>query len=168
MNKNAHRIELLSLVKMNITFLSTGKTSDKAIAENCRKYVSRLNNYCSFNWIETQDVKSLPPVVMKTKEGALLKKYLNKGDHIILLDEKGKEFTSPAFAKFLLQKQVENKKHVIFILGGAHGFSEEIQALANEKMSLSKMTFPHQLVRVIFLEQLYRAFTIIKNEPYHH
>lgn len=155
-------------LKMDITFLSTGKTTDKLIAESCTKYIKRLKNYTTFSWKETQDVKSLPPVEMRNREGMLLKKHFDKSDHIILLDEKGKQYSSNEFSNFIEQKQKENKKHIIFILGGAYGFSEEIYSMAHEKISLSKMTFPHQLVRLIFLEQLYRAYTIIKNEPYHH
>lgn len=153
---------------MQVTFLSTGKTTDKLIAEQCATYVKRIIKYTTFSWKETTDIKSLPPNEAKIKEGELIKKHLSKGDWIVLLDETGKEFTSQAFAQYITKKQLANIKHIVFVLGGAHGFSDEIYALANEQLSLSKMTFPHQMVRLIFLEQLYRAYTIINNEPYHH
>ena len=132
---------------MNITFLSIGKTTDKQVAAGCEVYNKRIKKYIGFIWKETTDIKSLSPNEMKIREGELIKKHIEKGDHIILLDELGRQFTSKEFSGYI---------------------SEEIYKLANEKISLSKMTFPHQMVRLIFLEQLYRAFTIIKNEPYHH
>jgi len=153
---------------MNITFLSIGKTTDQLVAAGCLIYQTRIKKYISFEWKQTTDIKSLPPNDMKIREGELIKKHIEKGDHIILLDETGKQFTSKEFAGYISQKQMENKKQLVFVLGGAYGFSDEIYKLANEKISLSKMTFPHQMVRLIFSEQLYRAFTIIKNEPYHH
>lgn len=153
---------------MHITFISIGKTTDKLIADQCAVYCKRIVKYTSFTWKETADIKSLPPAEAKIKEGELLKKLLEKGDYIILLDETGKTFTSKEFANEISKKQLANIKHIVFVLGGAYGFSDEIYALANEKLSLSKLTFPHQMVRLIFLEQLYRAFTIINNEPYHH
>ncbi len=153
---------------MQITFLSIGKTTDKNIADNCAVYTKRIKNYINLVWKETSDIKSLPPNEMKMREGELIKKYIEKGDYVILLDETGKQFTSKDFAGFIHQKQLENKKNLVFVLGGAYGFSKEIYEISNEMISLSQMTFPHQMVRLIFLEQLYRAFTIIKNEPYHH
>lgn len=153
---------------MQITFLSIGKTTDKHVLELCQVYAKRITKYTTFKWQETPDIKFLQPVDAKNKEGELIKKYIEKGDYIILLDETGKDFTSKDFADYIVKKQIANAKHIVFILGGAHGFSAEIYALSNEKISLSKMTFPHQMVRLIFLEQLYRAFTIINNEPYHH
>lgn len=153
---------------MNITFLSIGKTTDKQVAAGCEVYNKRIKKYIGFIWKETTDIKSLSPSEMKIREGELIKKHIEKGDHIILLDELGRQFTSKEFSGYISQKQMENKKQLVFVLGGAYGFSEDIYKLANEKISLSKMTFPHQMVRLIFLEQLYRAFTIIKNEPYHH
>jgi len=153
---------------MQVTFISTGKTNDQLLANQCAIYAKRISNYTKFEWKETQDIKSLPPNEMKIKEGDLIKKIIQKGDYIILLDETGSTFTSAQFAAHITKKQIENKKHIVFALGGAHGFSDALYDLANEKISLSKMTFPHQMVRLIFLEQLYRAFTIINNEPYHH
>jgi 23S rRNA (pseudouridine1915-N3)-methyltransferase len=153
---------------MQITFISTGKTTEQLIATQGAMYTKRISKYIKFNWKETPDVKSLPPAEARIKEGEQIIKLLEKGDYVILLDETGKEFTSKEFAGYINKKQVANVKHMVFILGGAYGFSDELYQLANEKMSLSKMTFPHQMVRYIFLEQLYRAFTIINNEPYHH
>lgn len=153
---------------MKITLLCTGKTNDKHVIELVSVYKSRLKNYCNFSIVETPDVKSAGPVELKKKETALLKKEALKADHVILLDEKGHSFTSVQFSGFIEKKQIESKKHLIFIVGGAYGFSEEIYAMAHDKISLSKMTFPHQLVRLFFVEQLYRAFTILHHEPYHH
>ncbi len=158
----------LYLYGMKITFLTAGKTHEKAIAELTAKYVKRIKGYCSFQWIETADIKSREPAVLAKKEGALFLEHIAKGDLVILLDEKGESFTSAAFAGFIQQKQAENRKHIIFLCGGAYGFSDEIYNIAGAKICLSKMTFPHQMVRLIFSEQLYRAFTIINNEPYHH
>ena len=153
---------------MKITFLCTGKTSDKHVTELMQVYMKRIGNYCSFQVIETADVKSTGPVESKKKETLQLKKEIEKADHIVLLDETGKEMSSKKFAEFIEKKQLMRKKHLIFVIGGAHGFSDEIYKMAHEKISLSQMTFPHQLIRVLFLEQLYRAFTILHNEPYHH
>jgi len=153
---------------MKISLLCTGKTTDVHVQELMQVYAKRIGKYCSFKLIETTDVKSLDKTTLKKKETALMKTAIANADHIILLDETGKEFTSQQFSAFVQKKQLENKKHVLFIIGGAFGFSNEMYDLAHEKICLSKMTFPHQLVRLIFLEQLYRAFTILHHEPYHH
>lgn len=167
--KRTHqRLNSSYLYPVKVTFLSVGKTHDREIAALCERYVQRLKIQCNFQWIETQDIKSSNPQELKTKEGQLIRQHTGKSDHIILLDETGKQFTSREFSAFIQKKQLENKKQILFVLGGAFGFSEEIYALAAEKISLSKMTFPHQLVRLIFVEQLYRAYSILNNEPYHH
>lgn len=153
---------------MKITFLCTGKTNDKHVAELMKVYEKRITNYCTLKVVETADVKSSNPAEAKKKETLLLKKEIEKADCIALLDEAGKEMTSKQFAAFIQKKQLASIKHLLFVIGGAHGFSEEIYTKANDKLSLSQMTFPHQIIRIIFLEQLYRAFTILNNEPYHH
>ena len=153
---------------MKITFLCTGKTNDKHVAELMKLYKKRLDNYCTLKVVETADVKSSNAAEAKKKETLLLKKEIEKADCIALLDEAGKEMTSKQFAAFIQKKQLASIKHLLFVIGGAYGFSKEIYTKANDKLSLSQMTFPHQIIRIIFLEQLYRAFTILNNEPYHH
>ncbi len=105
---------------------------------------------------------------MKEKEGEAILKKINPGDYLILLDDKGKEFSSTQFASYLEGLFNQSLKNIVFVVGGAYGFSEAVYKRANAKLSLSKMTFSHQIIRVIFYEQLYRAFTIINKEPYHH
>ncbi len=153
---------------MKITFLCTGKTNSKQVSELMKMYQNRISNYCSFQVIETADVKLSNAAEAKKKETLLLKKEIAKADCIVVLDETGNEMTSKQFASFIQKKQLASKKHLLFVIGGAYGFGEEIYTAAQDKISLSQMTFPHQLIRLIFLEQLYRAFTILHNEPYHH
>lgn len=153
---------------MKISFLCTGKTTDSHVSALMKMYINRLANYCTFNLIETAEIKSAHPADTKKKETLLIKKEIEKADAIVLLDETGEQLSSKEFAVFIQKKQLASKKHLIFVIGGAYGFSDEIYKTAGDKISLGRMTFPHQLVRVIFLEQLYRAFSILKNEPYHH
>ncbi len=153
---------------MKITLLCTGRTNDRQVAELMKRYVTRIENNCSFQLVETPDVKSTAPADLKKKESILILKEAKRADHLILLDEKGKEFSSVQFSAYIAKQQMNRKKNLLFVVGGAYGFSDETYAIANDKMSLSKMTFPHQLVRLFFLEQLYRAFTILNNEQYHH
>ncbi|MBX7048809.1 MAG: 23S rRNA (pseudouridine(1915)-N(3))-methyltransferase RlmH [Chitinophagales bacterium] len=153
---------------MQIIFISVGKTSEKWVSDACSTYVKRLGKYVRFQWHETTDIKSLPPDEMKLREFAAIKKYIEQGDHVVLLDERGAAYSSVGFSEFITRKQLENRKRLVFVLGGAHGFHEDAYSMANETLRLSDMTFPHQMVRIIFLEQLYRAFTIINREPYHH
>jgi 23S rRNA (pseudouridine1915-N3)-methyltransferase len=105
---------------------------------------------------------------IKTKEGELILSKIAPNEKVVLLDDKGKEFTSLQFSNYILQNQNQSLKSIAFVVGGAYGFSDEVYKRANEKMSLSKLTFSHQMVRVVFLEQLYRAYSILNNEPYHH
>lgn len=156
---------------MKITFLVLGKTDDKYINEGIAKYLGRLKHYIKFDLIEIPDLKntkSLREDQQKTKEAELLQKALNPTDHVILLDEKGTEFTSRQFSEFLNKKMVSGIQNLVFIVGGPYGFDESIYKLANGKISLSKLTFSHQMVRLFFIEQIYRGFTILKGEPYHH
>ncbi|MFN0276419.1 MAG: 23S rRNA (pseudouridine(1915)-N(3))-methyltransferase RlmH [Chitinophagales bacterium] len=156
---------------MKITFLATGKTTDKKLAELLNHYENRIKKYCSFKVVFTADLKlpsSTTPDILRMKEFELQQKHLSENDYIILLDEKGKQFTSEQFSKLLEKKQLENRKQLVFISGGAYGFSKHLTAKAHESIALSAMTFPHDLVRVIFAEQLYRAFSILHNERYHH
>ena len=156
---------------MKIVLLTIGKTSEKYLIEGIAQYQKRLKHYTQFEMMEIQNIKNsknfLNAELMK-KEGELILKQLQNSDHLVLLDDKGKDFTSPQFAQKLQSWMLSGKKRIVFVVGGAYGFSEEVYKRGNEKISLSKMTFSHQMVRLFFAEQLYRAFTILNNEPYHH
>lgn len=155
---------------MKITLLQSGKTHFKFVDTGFEVFQQRLKHYCKF---ESQlfelptRLKSADPQQIKKNEADLFLKRLQPNDFVILLDENGKTYSSTSFADYL-QKLSLHQAHVVFIIGGAYGFSEEMYERANAKISLSAMTFSHQLIRLIFAEQLYRAFTIIKGEPYHH
>ena len=156
---------------MKITFLLTGKTKKGFIDDGIKIYAERIKHYVPFSIVEIPDAK-LPSkageTVIKEKEGGLIIKALSPSDAVILLDERGKLMSSVEFSDFIKEKSVGSVKNLFFVAGGAYGFSKRIYDRANGMISLSKMTFSHQIVRIIFLEQLYRAFTIIRNEPYHH
>jgi len=156
---------------MKITLLVVGKTVDKQLIKLSEEYQNRLKHYVSFSFVvipELKNTKNLSETEQKEREADLILKQIGANDEVILLDERGKQFSSVAFAGFLEQKLLQSTKRMIFVVGGAYGFSERVAGRANGKISLSPMTFSHQMVRVIFLEQLYRAMTIIKGEPYHH
>lgn len=156
---------------MKITLLQTGRTTDKFVAEGFESYCNRIKKYCHFEIItvpEVQHSKKMPVQEQKNKEGRKIISSLSNGDFIVLLDERGKEYSTSEFAKWMEKQIVNMSKKVVFVIGGAWGFSDEVYKIADMKISLSKMTFPHQLVRLVFAEQLYRAFTILKGEPYHH
>ena len=156
---------------MKITLLTVGKTDRDWVKQGLDIYTSRLKHYVPFSIVEIPELKNVSALSkeqIKSKEGELIMKNLRPTDDVVLLDERGKEYTSVEFAKILQDKISYVGKDIVFIIGGAYGFSEEIYRRANSKMSLSRMTFSHQIVRAIFTEQLYRAFTILKNEPYHH
>lgn len=156
---------------MKIVLLVIGKTDSKYFIEAFNEYEKRLIHYIPFELQVIPDIKntkSISEEQQKDKEGELIKKKLQPGDYIVLLDDKGKEFTSIKFADYIEKKMYAVSKRLIFIVGGPYGFSKEIYDMANEQLTLSRMTFSHQMIRVIFIEQLYRAMTIINNEPYHH
>lgn len=156
---------------MKIILLSVGKTDDMQFAQLIDAYRKRVNFYIPFNIQEVPDIKNrknLSEKEQKTMEANFLLKVLLPADHIVLLDDKGKQHTSTEFARYLEKKSHVIPKRLVFVIGGPYGFSQEIYNIANEKISLSKMTFTHQMVRLIFTEQLYRAMTILHNEPYHH
>ena len=152
---------------MVITLICTGKTSEKYVAEGMKLYQERLKHYCKFNLIDIEAGKGEEIQIRKKESESILKRAGEK-DFLILLDEKGKEMNSVGFADLIHHHRNISTKNLFFVIGGAYGFSEEVYRRANLKIALSKMTFPHQLVRVIFLEQLYRAMTILKGEKYHH
>ena len=148
-----------------------GKTSFPYLNEGMGIYQKRLKHYLSFHLHIIPDIKNrknLKEEQIKQKEGNEILKKLNPSDCLILLDENGKNYDSVAFSKFLDQKFQHSHKRLIFQIGGAYGFSDAVYQRANAKISLSKMTFSHQMVRLIFLEQLYRGMTILRGEPYHH
>lgn len=156
---------------MKVVLLQTGKTTDKNVSELAALYSGRISKYCTFEILTLQDIrntKNMPVEEQKRKEGEKIIQCLNSDDHVVLLDEHGKEYRTIDFAVWLDKLIMLSKKRVVFIIGGPWGFSDEVYRRADQKLSLSRMTFPHQLVRLLFLEQLYRAFTIIKGEPYHH
>ena len=155
---------------MKIRLLVVGKTKEKEIQSGIDEYLKRLTRYINFQMEVIPDVKvskKMSSGEVKILEGKEILKRLDK-DVLILLDEKGKEFTSVGFAKWIENQQMNSTKQLTFLIGGAYGFSEEVYQRATSKIALSKMTFTHQMIRLIFIEQLYRAFTIIKGEKYHH
>ena len=156
---------------MNITLLTVGKTDRDWVRQGLDIYVSRLKHYIPFTLMEIPELKNVSALSkdqIKVKEGELILKNVRPTDDLILLDEHGKEYSSVQMAKILQDKISYECKDIVFVIGGAYGFSDAVYARANSKLSLSKMTFSHQMVRTIFAEQLYRAFTIMKGEPYHH
>ncbi len=155
---------------MKMTLLAVGRTDKGWASEAVETYVSRVRRYVPFALEETREVKVLPSLGVegvKAKEGELILKALRPTDYVVLLDERGREYSSTALAQFV-EERTEAGRDVVFVAGGAYGFSEAVYQRANAMLSLSRMTFTHQMVRIIFIEQLYRAFTIIKGEPYHH
>lgn len=156
---------------MQIRIISIGKTDEKALQVLIDKYLNRLKHYTSIDWLEIPDIKNrknLSQPQQKLLEGQLIFKYLKPQDHLILLDEKGKQYTSISFSKLIENHIHFQRDDLVFVIGGPYGFSEEIYQKAKQKLSLSKMTFSHQMLRLFFVEQVYRAFSIIKKEAYHH
>lgn len=156
---------------MKIVFLLTGKTNEKYLTEGISLYQKRLKHYTSFEMIEIPNIKksqNLSKIELAKKEGDLILKNIQKSDHLVLLDDKGKEYNSLKFSEKIQNWMLTSKKRIIFVVGGAYGFSKDIYHRADEKLSLSKMTFSHQMIRLFFIEQLYRGFSILNNEPYHH
>ena len=156
---------------MKIALFQTGKTSDKNISDLADLYSNRIKKYSGFEIITLPELKntgSMPVTGQKVKEGLKILSSVSVDDYVILLDERGKEYRTVEFSQLMEKLFMLPKKRIVFIIGGPWGFSDDVYSRADLKMSLSKMTFPHQLVRLLFLEQLYRVFTIIKGEPYHH
>lgn len=155
---------------MQITLIQIGKTKFSYLQEGISDYQKRLKHYINFEEVTIADLKNaknLSSAEIKKKEGEMLLKLIDKAAFLVLLDERGKQSSSEEFAEFI-RKNMNSGKDIVLVIGGAYGFSEDVYSRANDKISLSKMTFSHQLVRLIFAEQLYRAMTIIKGEPYHH
>ena len=156
---------------MKITFLVIGKTDEAYLREGIEKYLKRLKHYVVFQYLEIPDLKNtkhLNETEQKNKEAELILKQLKPNDQLILLDENGEEFNSEGFATYLNKKMLASVQNLVFVVGGPYGFDQSIYQKAQDKISLSQMTFSHQMVRLFFVEQVYRAFTILKGEPYHH
>lgn len=156
---------------MRVALLLVGKTVNKHFVDLIDDYASRVKHYISFDIItipELKNTKNLSAEQQKQQEGELILKQLQAGDYMVLLDEHGKELRSIEFSKYMEQKMQTVSRRLVFIIGGPYGFSPDVYAKAHEKLSLSKMTFSHQMIRLIFVEQFYRAMTIMRGEPYHH
>lgn len=156
---------------MNIKLIVVGKTDDSHLTELIAQYTKRLSHYVNFSIEIIPDIKqtkNLSESKQKTKEGAQILSKVTPGDTLILLDEKGKQFSSVDFAAQLQKRMNSGIKQLVYVIGGPYGFSEEVYQKSQGKISLSMMTFSHQMIRLFFIEQLYRGFTILRNEPYHH
>jgi len=156
---------------MKIVFLSLGKTNEKYLIEGISLYLNRLKHYTSFDMIEIPNIKkskNLTKLELMKKEGDLILKNIQNSDHLVLLDEKGKEYNSIKFSEKIQNWMLSGKKRIVFVIGRSYGFSNDVYQRGNEKISLTKMTFSHQMVRLFFLEQLYRGYSILNNQPYHH
>lgn len=156
---------------MRISVICIGKTGKSFLIEGETEYLNRLKHYYPVNKIEFTDIKNAGKLTqdqVKKEEGKLLLSKLSGGEQVYLLDEKGKTFSSVGFSKFIQKRFNQGGKELVFIIGGAYGFSDEVYDRADGKISLSEMTFSHQMIRMLFFEQIYRALTILKGEPYHH
>ena len=156
---------------MSIDFLVVGKSDSAQVAELTRMYAGRISRYIKFTLTELPDIrnsKNMSEDAQKRAEGEMILRQLSGDDYVVLLDDKGAQPTSLEFASWMQKRMNSGVKRVVFIVGGPYGFSKEVYARAAEKLSLSRMTFSHQIIRPIFTEQLYRAFTILRGEPYHH
>ena len=156
---------------MKISFLLTGKTESLSLIKEMEIYEERIRRYSAYSRIEIPELKkvaSLSKEEIKQREGEIILKHIKQQDQVVLLDVAARCQTSEEFASFIEKRGVYGARNLVFVVGGAYGFSEEVYARADFKLSLSPMTFSHQLARLLFLEQLYRAFTIIRGEPYHH
>jgi 23S rRNA (pseudouridine1915-N3)-methyltransferase len=155
---------------MKLSLLFIGKTDFQFIDEGIQLYGTRIKRYTPFEITVIKNHKSDGSQLdlIKTKEGERILEHIKPADYLVLLDERGKKMNSVQFSEFIYSKAISSYKHIIFLIGGAYGFSQAVYKRANEMISLSDMTFSHQLVRILFLEQLYRAYTILNKEPYHH
>ncbi len=156
---------------MKIQFIVVGKTAQNYLVDSIADYTTRLRRYITFDMEiipELKNTRNLTFDQQKEREGEAILKTLQPGDFVVLLDEHGQEFTSVQFARYIEQKMQTVPRRLVFVVGGPYGFSSSVYDRCNDKLSLSKMTFSHQMVRLFFTEQLYRAMTILNNEPYHH
>lgn len=156
---------------MKITLAVVGKTSIGYLKDGIEEYVKRLKHYVSFEIKYIDDIKNTKNISedqQKRIEGAKILSIIDKSDFLVLLDEHGKEHTSMQFSNYIQKRMLSGIKRIVFLIGGPYGFSQEVYDRSDDKVSFSKMTFNHEMIRLIFTEQLYRAFTIINHEPYHH
>lgn len=156
---------------MNIKLILHGKTEDAYLQEGILKYTKRLRRYINYSELiipALKNAKGLTFSEVKQKEGELLLSKINSSDLLVLLDEKGRSFTSVGFSNYFQKQMNQSTRNLVFVVGGPYGFSMDVYNRADDKISLSKMTFSHQMIRLLFVEQIYRAFSILKNEPYHH
>lgn len=156
---------------MGITLLTVGKTDVRWVMDGLDLYVSRLKHYVQFTLNEIPQLKNVSALTqeqIRQREGELILRGLKPSDEVILLDERGREYRSVEFASMLEDKMSRSGRNIVFVIGGAYGFSDAVYKRSDGMLSLARMTFSHQMVRTIFVEQLYRAFTILKGEPYHH
>lgn len=156
---------------MKCVWVLVGKTTELYLIDSVLGYTERISHYLPFETIiipELKNVKNIARELQKEREGVAILQVLMPTDEVVLLDEKGKTYTSEAFAAWMEKKMNHTVKRLVFVVGGPYGFSEAVYARANHKLALSHMTFSHQLIRLLFVEQLYRAMTILKGEPYHH
>jgi len=157
---------------MKIVLITVGITNKKYLSEGINEYQNRLNHYTNFEIIQIPNLKNTGKLskeeLMKQEGTLILSKVQRQTDYLVLLEERGQHYTSISFSQRIQKWMISGKKRIFFVIGGAYGFSEEVYNRGNEKLSLSKMTFSHQMVRLFFVEQLYRSYTILNNEPYHH
>jgi len=156
---------------MKITLICIGKTDESFVNTGIETYLKRLKHYINFTITVIPDIrnaKNLSQAQQKDKEGELILKHVGNTDFLVLLDERGKEYHSIGFSQYIEQKMIGSVNSLIFVIGGPYGFSKAMYERANQQVSLSKMTFSHQMIRLFFVEQVYRAFTIMRGEPYHH
>ncbi|MEX0362864.1 MAG: 23S rRNA (pseudouridine(1915)-N(3))-methyltransferase RlmH [Allomuricauda sp.] len=156
---------------MQITLIAIGKTDSAELSQLINIYEKRLGHYIKFQFKilpDLKNTKNLSESQQKEKEGELLLSQIHSSDHLVLLDENGRHYSSMEFSKFLQKKMNSGLKNLVLVIGGPYGFSDPVYSRSQEKLSLSQMTFSHQMVRLFLVEQLYRGFTILRNEPYHH
>ena len=161
----------LSILPTKFKLLQIGKTDEKWLSEGILKYEKRLMHYINFTTTTIPSPKfhkNQDTSLLKQKEGNLILDHLNSQDYVILLDEKGRHSSSTEFAEFMKVRMLQSAQEIVFVIGGPFGFDERVYLRANELMSFSQMTFSHQMIRLFFIEQLYRSMTIVKGEPYHH
>ncbi len=156
---------------MKTVLMVVGRTTDKHFTASIEEYVARVNHYIPFSLEvipELRSTRNLSEAAQKEKEGELIRKALQPGDYLVLLDEHGAEMRSMEFARWMQKRMASSPRRLVFLVGGPYGFSPDIYALGQEKVSLSQMTLSHQMIRLLFVEQIYRAMTILHGEPYHH
>jgi 23S rRNA (pseudouridine1915-N3)-methyltransferase len=156
---------------MKVILLQTGRTTEKYIVDGITNYLNRIKKYVSFDILTVpalRNAKNMPVNEQKNREGERISEHINDDDYVLLLDEKGKEYSTMEFSRLLEKSFLIQKKRLLFVIGGPWGFSDAIYKRSDTIVSLSKMTFSHQVVRLLFMEQLYRALSVIKGDPYHH